>query len=200
MTTAGHIVAHTMEISRNNMANELMPPGQTLNIASGPADAPATKRHSGTGAAVDKLRMHAFMIGNLGMLLNTEHTVCEVFDDLPLCRLPNSTAWLRGIANQRGKMVPIFDLHGLLDIAQPEQRRKQKFLVVGKGEDAVGMLIDQLPNRVVLSGNERLTFNPPLPERLQPFVRACYEIEKRIWIDWDISGFFHLFSEEVVVA
>lgn len=146
----------------------------------------------------DELHGHGMLVGGLGLILETDRQVCEVFDDLQLCRLPNTAAWLSGIANQRGSMVPIFDIEALLGFNRDKsQKSKQNYMIYGKKEDAVGMLIDDMPNRVVFVAEERLSSMPPLPAVLQPFVQECYEQDGKIWIRWDIFAFFDAMRDRV---
>lgn len=145
-----------------------------------------------------ELRGHGFFVGGIGLLLETEKHVCEVFDDLQLCRLPNTASWLCGIANQRGNMVPIFDLERLLDLeVEDEKKIKRNILIYGKKERAVGMLVDGMPMRVALEEEELLRSMPPLPTILQPFVKHSYEKSGKIWVVWDIFEFFETMRERV---
>ncbi len=146
-----------------------------------------------------RFRGHAFVLDNMRLLLETEKTVCEVFDSLALCRLPNTPPWLHGIANQRGNMVPIFDLHLLFALkrAGRDGKKKQKYLIFGQKESAVGMLIEDLPVRVDLDPEERMSAIPPLPAKLQPYVRLCYRHEGKLWIAWDVQALFAAVSGEI---
>lgn len=128
---------------------------------------------------------HGFAIGAVGLLL-PKREISEVLENINSCRLPNTSAVLYGMANLRGKIVPLFDLHRLLGIDAQKQRM---FLVIGEGADATGILLDRLPQRVVISGADKLPMIPPLPPQLRPFVRAAYDVQG-VWLDWDVAGFF----------
>jgi len=129
---------------------------------------------------------HAFTVANIGMLLPPE-LVSEVTDDLPLCKLPNTPGWLHGMVNLRGNMVPLFDLNQVFGIDRNRNAR-QRMLFIRLDDEWVGVLIDDLPLRVTLSGEHRLQQVPSLPKALEPFVRACYRTDQ-LWVDWDIDGF-----------
>lgn len=145
-----------------------------------------------------RFRGHAFTLDNMHLLLETEKTVCEVFDQLALCRLPNTAAWLHGIANQRGNMVPVFDLKLLFGLGATSTNKKNvKYLIFGQKEAAVGMLIDELPVRIDLEPEERMAAIPPLPANLQPYVHLCYRHDNKLWIAWDVHELFSAASEQV---
>ncbi len=141
-----------------------------------------------------RFRGHAFTLGNLHLLLATEKSVCEVFDQLAICRLPNTVDWLHGVANQRGNMVPIFDLKLLFNLQQDSGKKRFKYLIYGQKEAAVGMLIEDLPIRVELDPEERMAAIPPLPANLQPYVRLCYRHDGKLWIAWDVHELFSAVS------
>lgn len=128
---------------------------------------------------------HGFVVGEIGLLLPNQD-ISEVLESINSCRLPNTSAVLYGMANLRGKIVPLFDLHRLLGI---EPARQRMFLVVGDGGDAAGVLLDRLPRRVVIAPTDKLPMIPPLPPALRPFARAAYDVEG-VWLDWDLAGFF----------
>lgn len=128
---------------------------------------------------------HGFFIGEIGLLLPKEE-ISEVLENINSCRVPNTSAVLYGMANLRGKIVPLFDLHRLLGIEPAPQRM---FLVIGDGGDAAGVLLDRLPRRVVIVASDKLPMIPPLPAALRPFARGAYDVQG-VWLDWDIAGFF----------
>ncbi|MFW2374453.1 MAG: chemotaxis protein CheW [Gammaproteobacteria bacterium] len=132
---------------------------------------------------------HCYSVAGLGLLL-PEGSVGEVFDKLPLCRLPNTSDWLNGMASQRGNVVPIFDLVKILGLDKNAEKVKRKYFLIGQREKTIGILIDEMPSRIFLDRKDRLAITPPLPAILQPFVHACYQVEQRVWIDWDVDAFF----------
>lgn len=139
-------------------------------------------------------RTHAFVVGNIGLLIPSGE-VSEVSDALPMCRLPNTPEWLLGVANLRGNMVPVFDLGQLLGV-EIADTPNSKLLVVGVKDKAIGIRIHSMPLRVMLDAESKLARIPPLPEALQPFVRAGYSTD-RIWVDWDMEGFFKAAGDRI---
>jgi chemotaxis signal transduction protein len=87
-----------------------------------------------------------------------------------------------------GIVVPVFHLATLLDFESSDERTL-KVLIIGQGEDAVGLRVAATPFRIILRSEQKLARPPPLPQALQPFARACYRTD-RIWVDWDYRGFF----------
>jgi chemotaxis signal transduction protein len=132
---------------------------------------------------------HSYYVAGMGLLL-PEGTVGEVFDTLPMCRLPNTRDWLHGIASQRGNVVPIYDLARIFNLEKNVENIKRKYFLIGQRDKAIGVLIDDMPARISLNRKDRLTTMPPLPEILQPFVKSCYQKDYKVWVDWDVDAFF----------
>ena len=144
---------------------------------------------------------HGYSVAGLGLLL-PEGIVGEVFDSLPLCRLPNTSEWLHAMASQRGNVVPIFDLAKIFGLKLTPELSNQdqmirKYFLIGQREKTLGILIDEMPTRIFLGDEERLSSTPPLPAILQPFVNACYQADHRIWVDWDVDNFFLTVGDQV---
>ncbi|MEW5757499.1 MAG: chemotaxis protein CheW [Pseudomonadota bacterium] len=144
--------------------------------------------------SASNLRTHAFVIGDFGLLLPPD-SVAEVSESLDTCRLPNTSAYLRGMANLRGNMVPVFDMFKLLDVATDSKAYRHQ-LFIKLDEEWVGMSIAQLPSRIVLTEEMKLTHIPGLPALLQPWVKHCYH-NHGIWIEWDIRSFFASMSGRI---
>lgn len=137
---------------------------------------------------------HSFVVGDVGFLLPTDVTA-EVSEILSICRLPQAPRWLWGMSNLRGNLLPVFDLRDLLGFGESDSS-KSRLLIVGIGDEMLGIVIDGLPIRVHLKTVERLTRVPPLPDALRRFSRACYRKDDRIWVDWDIEEFFSTVSNQ----
>lgn len=144
------------------------------------------------------LLTYGLVFGNLGLLLPPDTVSAVVESDVPQCRLPNTPPWLHGMINVNGNVVPLFNLAALLGFPNSGSANA-KLLVIGQGEDAVAVTLDNLPLRVRLKPADQLTSRPPLPASLQPFARACYKTE-RLWVDWDVDSFFTAVGEHLEVA
>lgn len=139
---------------------------------------------------------HGYKVSGLGLLL-PEGVVGEVFDELPMCRLPNTSNWLHGMASQRGNVVPVFDLAKVFGLEEAENQKERKYFLIGQREKTVGILIDEMPSRVFLNRKDMLTVMPPLPSQLQSFATASYQQGEQVWFDWDVDSFFMKIGEQI---
>lgn len=139
---------------------------------------------------------YGFRVGGICLLIR-ENTTSEVIEQPPVYRLPNTPAWLLGLVNLRGNLVPVFDIKKLFDL-ESDTREKNRLLVLDQADKAVGMMIDSLPQPASL--NQPLSLLPPLPPELQPHVDKAYAQEGLIWLEFDHHAFFQSLSEKISTA
>ena len=147
-------------------------------------------------AQPEKIRRLGFHIGNIGLLI-AQRTTSELTDVLPICQLPNTAAWLLGLINLRGNLVPVFDLNMLLELERVPDKRKRMLLILGQGELAGAILIDDLPIHITLSEEDKLESLPPLPTALKAFVSSGFEKNGELWFNFDHLGFFQSLANQV---
>lgn len=108
---------------------------------------------------------------------------CEVFTDIPIAPLPNAPEMLLGLANLRGLLLPVYQLHDRLAAGaatrdRQSSPRKKIVLVVGKGERAIGLLVDALPVSLSLS-LPAMTESQALPHPQVPGLARIYLLSER---------------------
>ncbi len=123
-----------------------------------------------------------FRIGDVGLMIRYEDS-SELADMPDVHRLPNAPAWFYGIANLRGKLTPVVDLAGYIDVGAV-RGAKRMLLVLAHGRDATGVVIDGLPERLRWSGEEPGDTGVA-PKKLAPHLRGARNIGGRLWFDLD---------------
>lgn len=144
--------------------------------------------------SANQIWAHRFMIGDIGLLL-ASNVVSEVADDLAFCRLPNTPAWFQGMVNQHGTLVPVFDFHRLFGM--PPNDKAKHYLIIGQREMAAAIMIEQLPERIVLHEDDRSLVNSELPEIIEPYVRSCFMKDGQLLVEWAIQDFFSKVGEQL---
>ncbi|MCF6236092.1 MAG: chemotaxis protein CheW [Gammaproteobacteria bacterium] len=127
-------------------------------------------------------------VGGLHLLLPSQ-TLNEVVDEGVIYPVPNTPEWFGGVINHRGNIVSIFDLKGLLfdkETYTSSQNNESQILVIGRGDGAVGILIDALPQAVSLEELEKggQIDMPAILERHLTSNKSCE------WVEVDFSGLF----------
>lgn len=162
-----------------------MLPSEALNREFVLTDAPLPQQRKTVASA--NIMSHGVLVGNIGLLLPRQE-VSELVNNLTICRMPNTSTWFNGVTSLRGNMIPIFDLHKLLDISHDEISRRT--IIVGEGETAVAFWVDGMPRMVTLSSDDAMTSVPPIPTLIRDHSQRYYLKEGQIWVDWDVQSFF----------
>jgi twitching motility protein PilI len=85
-----------------------------------------------------------FVVGDARFLAPLE-AVCELLEvprDITL--VPGAKPWVVGVANNRGTLLPIFDLQAFLFGASSGRSPRQRVLVVRQGELPLGLLVGEV--------------------------------------------------------
>jgi chemotaxis signal transduction protein len=143
---------------------------------------------AGESGAADAVERLAFRVGPIGLLCASD-AGREVTLPPPVTRLPNLPAWMRGLANVRGTLIPVVDLAPAFGI-EHETALTGYLLVMGAGDDALGLLVDGLPAIARFGAEEKMRGVPPHPERLSGHVACGYERDGVVWLDVDEAGIF----------
>lgn len=70
--------------------------------------------------------------------------VREVLMPPSVTRVPGSRAWIRGLANVRGQLLPIVDLRSFLGQEEPPVNKQNRTLVVNHEEIPAGLIVDEI--------------------------------------------------------
>ena len=141
-----------------------------------------------------KLSSHGFFLGDIGLLL-PRGIINEIVEKHSVCKLPNTPSWFSGMISMRGNMVPVFDLAELLTTRSLDD--KKTLLVIGQGEAAVAVWIDELPIWKTFRDEERMDSMPPLPKTLKEHVISIYSQDGRVWVDWNVADYFSALSRNL---
>ncbi len=71
--------------------------------------------------------------------------VAEVAAVPGVTRIPGSPAWLAGVANWRGRMLPVLDLRPLLSAAVVPLASSARLVVLARGDVVAGVVAEAVP-------------------------------------------------------
>ncbi len=132
---------------------------------------------------------YGFRIDTLGLLIAPD-AGSEVMLLPRVAPLPGAPAWFAGLVNVRGNLVPLYDLRALLDLGPRGPGREPLALVLGGGENAVGVVIEGYP--VPLTSLRPLSRAdvPALPPALGGLAPGAYMQDDMVWLEFDHDAFF----------
>ncbi len=70
--------------------------------------------------------------------------VREIMKYPSVSQVPGSKEWVRGIANVRGNLLPIFDLQGFLGKVLTPVKRETRVLSIARDKLSAGLIVDEI--------------------------------------------------------
>lgn len=83
-----------------------------------------------------------FLVGGI-RLVSKLGDVSELMQVPRLTKLPAVKRWVQGVANVRGRLIPVIDLHEFLGLPTTLPVNQWRVLVVENGDVVVGLLVEQ---------------------------------------------------------
>lgn len=127
---------------------------------------------------------YGFSVGAEHILIDSK-TICEVVQSAQIYHIPNTRAWVLGVINLRGNLVPVFDLLKRLDETATRAEDK-RLLILDQGERAVGIYIDGLPQALKIDPegpDSRSAIPEDIPNAIKGHVIAAYRVDSNTWLE-----------------
>lgn len=83
-----------------------------------------------------------FQIGGVRLVAHVAE-IAELMLVPKLTHLPGVKKWVLGMANVRGRLIPIIDMHRFLQVPNTGSRLLRRVLIVESGEMTVGLVVEQ---------------------------------------------------------
>ncbi|MCK5367891.1 MAG: chemotaxis protein CheW [Cyclobacteriaceae bacterium] len=121
-------------------------------------------------------------------LLFDKTILCEAAIKSDIYPIPNVPSWIYGMINLRGNIIPVFGIDEFLTDSGATEEKNNVVLVIGEGNDAVGLSIHALPVAIEIDEEKVNTISPPAdtPEIFSDCINKAYEIDDKIWLEIDI--------------
>jgi purine-binding chemotaxis protein CheW len=130
-------------------------------------------------ALTDRRELIAFRIGAQEFCVDIM-AIREIRGWTSATPLPHAPAYVRGVINLRGAVLPIVDLAERLGLPPSEPSERHVIIVAQVGKQIVGLLVDAVSD--ILTVGDGLVQPPPdvASERVRHFVRGLLAIDKRM--------------------
>ncbi len=106
--------------------------------------------------------------------------VAEILQPPRLTKVPGVRSWVLGVANVRGRLVPVMDLAGLLGLPSRANWRSRRVLVIEHGDHLTGLLVDAVLGMQQFAMDRRAELQDQ-DEAFAKFVTHGFEREDRVW-------------------
>lgn len=70
------------------------------------------------------------------------NSVYEIIRPQPVTKIPKAPFFVEGIINLRGKVVPVVDMRKRFELANAEQTKDSRIMVVDSNGESVGIIVD----------------------------------------------------------
>lgn len=108
--------------------------------------------------------------------------VTEILTIPPYTRLPSVKDWVRGVANVRGRLLPLVDMESFLGSALSRDRKSHRVLVLEMGELYSGLIVGNVRGMETFPVDVFDSAMPEgLPEALQPYIEGRYQVGDEFW-------------------
>jgi len=137
--------------------------------------------------AARQIHRRGFSIGELKVLVSLDAT-SEVSEVPSIFRLPGAPAGIIGLVNSHGRVMPVVELSLLFGLSQ-NRTEAVWLLTCGRGDGAVGLLIDSLPERKKFIRDDEVSLSE-ITHPIAAHARAAYREGSDLWIDVDFEELF----------
>ncbi len=107
--------------------------------------------------------------------------VSEILTVPRYTQVPGVQSWVKGIANVRGRLMPVMDLTGFLNNPSKLQLKRRRVLALERGELYSGLVVDEVLGMQHL---QRELFTQDIPEEYAdttPYLKGGFATEKGFW-------------------
>ncbi len=129
-----------------------------------PAQVDALPRWSGVGFSLMGVRF----VAPLGQ-------VAEMLELPAITRLPGVQPWVMGLANVRGRLLPLFNMPEFFGGKAESQRKQHKVLVVDKSPHFCGLIVDQAHGMQHFTSEGYSETAEGIPQGMQSLVKGAYK-------------------------
>ena len=113
--------------------------------------------------------------------------VQEINRILEITTIPRSPAWIHGVMNLRGKIIPVVDLRNRFSLPPADRTRESRIVVVEVADKTLGFLVDRVNEVLRISAS---TVEPPPPMVAgvdSRFIQGVGKRDSRLFILLDLD-------------
>lgn len=140
-----------------------------------------------TQASGEVWRGIGFSVGG-HRLVTSMSDINEVMHCPKLARVPGAKSWLMGIANLRGALLPVVNLHGFLRGEPASLGRDARVLVVEEDEILSGLAVEEVFGVKHFLEEQRLPEATASENWLSPYVTGGYAVSGETWEVFDVHA------------
>ncbi|MGS2717907.1 chemotaxis protein CheW [Eionea flava] len=131
---------------------------------------------------VEQWRGVGFSLLGFDFVVPMEQLV-EMLEVPTYTRLPGVKPWVKGVANIRGRLLPLFDLAAFFSGTLTGNKKQQRLLVLDKQNVYAGLWVDAVHGMQYFPAHMRSAVLPShLPDKITQFTDGCFDVDGRQWM------------------
>jgi len=123
----------------------------------------------------------AFRLGGEAFLLAREETREVMGYPASITRVPGARAWIRGLSNVRGQLLPVVDLRAFLGAGSTTVGRSTRVLVANHREIPAGLVVDEVMGFRRFFDSEFAADLPPTLLRCERYLAGAFKRGAEVW-------------------
>ncbi len=117
-----------------------------------------------------------------------------------ITQLPQSPAYVKGVTNLRGSVLPVIDLRSRFALEEKEDTRQTRIIIVTMGSIKVGVTVDGV-SEVLRVSDELIEPLPPMVNSVNSvFLKGIVRLENRLIILLELGKVLDLNDQQVLEA
>lgn len=108
--------------------------------------------------------------------------ISEMLEVPAYTRLPGVQPWVKGVANVRGRLLPLFDLAAFFGSKVSSQRKQRRVLILDRDELYSGLIVDQVFGMQHFPVDTFHQHDDEFPQAISPYVEGAYRQGENEWI------------------
>jgi len=112
--------------------------------------------------------------------------VQEISPYQKLTKVPNSPAFVDGIANLRGDVIPVVSLKQKFNLAENQVTELTRLIVINNGNRRTGFVVDDASEVITISDKDIEEAPPMIVGADRKYIQGVGKIDKRILIILDL--------------
>jgi purine-binding chemotaxis protein CheW len=104
-----------------------------------------------------------------------------------ITKIPKAPAYMEGITNHRGSVLPVIDLHKRFSMGAQEQTNETRIVVANVGNLKVGMIVSAVSEVLTIDDNVIEPPPPMISNVNSEFIVGVAKIDKRLVILLDLA-------------
>ena len=145
--------------------------------------------HAAGGRSTDEIQLVVFELGDERYGLDIA-TVYEIIRHQPITAVPQAPAFVEGVINLRGRIIPVVDLRDRFGMASGDLTKASRIVVCEAAGTRVGLVVDGV-SEVLMVSSDAIEPTPDVAAGSDSgYLRGIAKLGERLIILLDLDGLF----------